>query len=104
MEMVQTEEAKTGQNPSLAPVDLTEIPEISRAGKASKVVEEFRQSGMQAAVVGDHTPSFATSLKRYVKSLGENADTEVVTRKGTIYLRRTDATPVEAPQADNASE
>ena len=83
-----TTEQKVGATPSLKAVSLDDIPEIQRAGKASRVVEEFLASNMQAAEVEDHSKTFATSLKRYIKNSG--AAVEVLNRKGNIYLRLTE--------------
>lgn len=84
------------QTPTLQPFDAADIPDISRAGKASKVVDEFLATGLDAALVENHTKSFGISLKRYVKAAKVNV--EVLGRGGKLYLKRTDTSevPVEA--------
>lgn len=76
----------------LKPVD--EVPGIEREGSARKsepIVNEFMESGTKAAAVEDEdskAQSTKQTLARYVKS--RNLPIEVVTRKGTVYMRRTD--------------
>lgn len=81
--------------PSLKEVSLDDIPEISRAGKSSKIVEEFLASGMGAAQVEDGSKHFSASLKRYIKQ--NEVPVEVVTRGGNTYLRTTDGAEPATP-------
>lgn len=83
--------------PTLAPVSLDDIPEIQREGKASRVIEEFLASGMDAAVVENGAKTFSASLKRYIKK--NEVPVEVVQRGGNTYLRTTDETEA-APEGD----
>ncbi len=76
--------------PTLAPASIEDIPEVSRAGKASRVVQEFLDSGLDAAMVENHTKSFIVSLKRYCKAHAKNVT--VLGRGGKIYLKRDTAT------------
>lgn len=86
-EMADTEVSEREKyNPTLEPADVTEIPEISREGKAMRLVEEFLNSGLPAATVTDHAKTFAASLNRYIKKSG--VPVKVLTRQGTIYLRK----------------
>lgn len=85
--------------PTLQEVSLDELPKVSREGKASRTVEEFIGSGMQAAQVNDAAPNYHASLKRYIKNSG--APVKVTTRKNaegavSTYLSRVEDAPEEA--------
>lgn len=58
-------------NPTLAAIDPDEIPSQTREGKASRLVEEFLSSGMQAAEIQDGAPSASVALRKYVKDNGK---------------------------------
>lgn len=98
------------KTPGLVPVDLSEIPEIQREGKASRVVEGFLEANVEAMEVTDAAPSFDVALKRYVKA--NSAPVRVIKRgKGDetrIFLKYDaeaagDETPeAEGEDADNA--
>jgi hypothetical protein len=81
-------------NPTLAPADVAEIPDITREGKAQRIIEEFLNSGMSAATVTDGAKTFAASLNRNIKRSG--VPVEVVTRQGVVYLRLLSDAEVEA--------
>lgn len=96
-------------NPTLAPVDLSDIPEVQREGKASRIVEEFLDSNLDAAQVTDGSKNFGSSLKRYIKM--NDAPVEVVGRKTGTYLKRISPEAVaerrakwDAKAAENDSE
>lgn len=85
-------------NATFTPVE--SIPDITRAGKALELLNEFIDSGTEMAVVEAETKSFGTSLKNAAKKSG--LPVEVSNRGGKAYLRRTNgAAP--APEAE-ASE
>ena len=71
--------------PSLTSVNLEDIPEVQRTGKASKIIEAFLASGMDAAEIQDGAKTFGVALKRYVKA--NDVAVEVITRKGHTYLK-----------------
>lgn len=74
--------------PTLKEVNLDDVPEVQRSGKASKVIESFLQSGMQAAEIENGAKTFSIALRRYIKT--NEVPVEVVVRGGKTYLRATE--------------
>lgn len=85
-------------NATFAPVE--SIPEITRAGKALELLQEFIDSGMEMAEVTAETKSFATSLKNAAKKSA--LPVEVFNRQGRAYLRRTSEAPAATESASEA--